>query len=117
MPKSITIRDIDDDVRDELAARAASTGRSLQEYLRTKLTQIAHSPDSEVILARMSQAEYWKHTIGRGHPSSSGCGAKVILVVDAAVVVAALVDNGPAGQWAEVQLLAEETGCTTSYAC
>ena len=32
----------------------------------------------------------------------------MILVVDAAVVVAALVDNGPAGQWAELQLLAEE---------
>ena len=32
----------------------------------------------------------------------------MILAVDAAVVVAALVDNGPAGQWAELQLLAEE---------
>ncbi len=53
MSKSITIRDIDDDVRDELAARAALTGRSLQEYLRTKLTQIARSPDSEVLLARI----------------------------------------------------------------
>ena len=53
MPKSITIRNIDDDVRDELAGRAALTGRSLQEYLRTKLTQIARSPDSEVLLARI----------------------------------------------------------------
>jgi predicted nucleic acid-binding protein len=32
----------------------------------------------------------------------------VIVVVDAAVVVAALVDNGPTGQWCELQLMAEE---------
>lgn len=31
MPKSITIRDIDDDVSDELSARAALTGRSLRK--------------------------------------------------------------------------------------
>jgi plasmid stability protein len=34
---AITIRDIPDDVRDELAARAARSGKSLQEYLRGML--------------------------------------------------------------------------------
>jgi len=34
MAKSITIRDVPDETSDELAARAALTGRSLQEYLR-----------------------------------------------------------------------------------
>ena len=37
MATSITIRDVPDETRDELAARAALTGRSLQEYLRSKL--------------------------------------------------------------------------------
>ena len=32
----------------------------------------------------------------------------MIVVVDAAVVVAALVDNGPTGQWSELQLMTEE---------
>lgn len=41
MPISITIRSVPDDVRDELAARAARSGRSLQEYLVYELTRIA----------------------------------------------------------------------------
>jgi plasmid stability protein len=34
MPTSVTIRNVPDETRNELAARAALTGRSLQEYLR-----------------------------------------------------------------------------------
>lgn len=41
MPISITIRSVPDEVRDELAARAARSGRSLQEYLVHELTRIA----------------------------------------------------------------------------
>ena len=55
MGKSITIRDIDDDVRDELASRAAITGRSLQEYLHGQLTELARRPDPEVLLGRIRQ--------------------------------------------------------------
>ena len=55
MSKSITIRDIEDEVRDELAARAASTGRSLQEYLRAQLTELARRPDPEVLWSRIRQ--------------------------------------------------------------
>lgn len=41
---SITIRNVPDDVRDELAARAARSGRSLQEHLRTELIELARRP-------------------------------------------------------------------------
>jgi hypothetical protein len=53
MPTSITIRDVPDETRDELAARAALTGRSLQEYLRTRLVELARQPDAETLLARI----------------------------------------------------------------
>src|SRR5581483_6742011 len=38
---SITIRDVPDETRDELAARAARSGRWLQEYLRAQLVELA----------------------------------------------------------------------------
>ena len=53
MPKSITIRDIPDETSEELAARAAQTGRSLQEYLRARLVELASTPDAEVWMARV----------------------------------------------------------------
>ena len=53
MPKSITIRDVPDDTSEELAARAALTGRSLQEYLRTLLVDIAGRPDAEAWVAKV----------------------------------------------------------------
>lgn len=53
MTKSITIRDIPTETRDELAARAARTGRSLQEYLRQQLIDLASKPDPEVLLERI----------------------------------------------------------------
>lgn len=53
MAKSITIRDVPDDTSAELAARAALTGRSLQEYLRARLVELADSPDAEVWLSRV----------------------------------------------------------------
>jgi len=50
---AITIRDVPDETRDELASRAASSGRSLQEYLRSQLIELARRPDAEVLLARV----------------------------------------------------------------
>lgn len=47
------MRDVPDQTRDELASRAALTGRSLQEYLRTKLMELARQPDAEVLMARV----------------------------------------------------------------
>jgi antitoxin FitA len=50
MPVSITVRDVPDEVRDELAARAARQGKSLQEYLRGMLIDsVARPPVSDVI--------------------------------------------------------------------
>jgi plasmid stability protein len=49
---AITIRDIPDDVRDELAARAARTGKSLQEYLRGMLVETAAKPTVDEVLRR-----------------------------------------------------------------
>jgi plasmid stability protein len=53
MTVSITVRDVPDETRDELAARAAITGRSLQEYLRACLIDLASRPDVEVLLERV----------------------------------------------------------------
>lgn len=55
MPKSITIRDVPDETRNELAARAAQTGRSLQEYLRAQLIELARRPEVDVVLARIRE--------------------------------------------------------------
>ncbi len=53
MGKSITIRNVPDETGDELAARAALTGRSLQEYLRAQLIGLAQRPDPAVLMARI----------------------------------------------------------------
>ncbi len=44
MSVAITIRNVPDEVRDELAARAARSGRSLQEYLALQLAELAAKP-------------------------------------------------------------------------
>jgi len=49
---AVTIRDVPDGVRDELAARAARGGQSLQEYLRTLLVNVAEKPTVGEVLAR-----------------------------------------------------------------
>jgi antitoxin FitA len=49
---SITVGNIPDDLRDELAARAARAGRSLQEHLRTELIELARKPSVEEVLRR-----------------------------------------------------------------
>jgi plasmid stability protein len=53
VPTSITIRDVPDETRDELAARAALSGRSLQEYLRARLVELARQPDAEALVQRI----------------------------------------------------------------
>ena len=52
---SITIRDVPDETRDELAARAARSGRSLQEYLRGQLIELARRPDVGVLMAQVRE--------------------------------------------------------------
>ena len=55
MTRSITIRNVPDATGDELASRAAATGRSLQEYLRALLIEVASRPDPDVLLARVRE--------------------------------------------------------------
>ena len=50
---SITIRDVPQATRDELAARAAGAGQSLQEYLRSTLIGLADKPDIGLILSEI----------------------------------------------------------------
>ena len=49
---AVTVRDVPVGVRDELAARAARNGQSLQEYLRTLLVNVAEKPTVGDVLAR-----------------------------------------------------------------
>ena len=51
MPVAITIRNVPEGVRDELAARAARSGRSLQEYLAGLLTDLTTRPVVEDAVA------------------------------------------------------------------
>ena len=44
MPVQITIRDVPEEVRDQLAARAALQRQSMQEFLRGELERIASRP-------------------------------------------------------------------------
>ena len=44
MPVQITIRGVPENVRDELAARAAREGKSMQEYLKGELQRWAARP-------------------------------------------------------------------------
>ncbi|MPZ43997.1 MAG: hypothetical protein GEV05_11440 [Betaproteobacteria bacterium] len=49
----ITIRDVPEKVRDELAARAALHGKSMQEYLRTELERLAARPSLDAWLEQV----------------------------------------------------------------
>lgn len=49
---AVTIRDVPEDVRDELASRAALAGQSLQEYLRVLLVETSAKPSVEEVLRR-----------------------------------------------------------------
>ena len=50
MSIQITIRNVPEDVRDELASRAALQRQSMQEYLRGELQRIASRPSVEAWL-------------------------------------------------------------------
>ena len=53
MPVQMTIRDVPEKVRDELAARAALQGKSMQEYLRTELGRLAARPSLDAWLQQV----------------------------------------------------------------
>ncbi len=51
----ITIRDVPREARDELAARAALQGKSMQEYLKGELLRLSSRPPLERVLARIRE--------------------------------------------------------------
>lgn len=55
MAVQITIRGVPEEVRDELAARAALKGQSMQEYLRTELQRLASKPSVEQWVDRVEE--------------------------------------------------------------
>ena len=55
MSVQITIRNVAPEVRDELAARAALQGKSMQVYPRAELERLAACPPVEQVLARMRE--------------------------------------------------------------
>ena len=71
MSVAITVRDVPDNVRDELAARAARAGMSLQQYLLDMLVRSASrlAPDDLIARAR-----------ARVEATGSRVGAESILV-------------------------------------
>ncbi|MFM7535521.1 MAG: hypothetical protein ACKO91_06975 [Acidimicrobiales bacterium] len=60
MPKTVQIRDIDDDVYDALVRRAAELGLSVPEYLRRETERLA---------ARLTVHEWLERTRRRPGPS------------------------------------------------
>lgn len=54
---TITIRHVPDRVRDELAARAARSGRSLQEYMLAEVTRLAARPSVADWLAQVEETK------------------------------------------------------------
>ncbi|MCK0112382.1 hypothetical protein MWU75_09560 [Ornithinimicrobium sp. F0845] len=57
MSKSVTVRDVPDEVVSTLTARAADQGRSLQEFLRDELTRIASRPSPDQWAANVQRAK------------------------------------------------------------
>jgi plasmid stability protein len=55
MTVAITIRNVPDDVRNELASRAAAQGWSLQEFMLHELIELAKRPDRRALIARIEQ--------------------------------------------------------------
>ena len=55
MPVSLTIRDVPEQTREELAARAARAGQTLQEYVRGQLIALAQRPSPEDLWERVQR--------------------------------------------------------------
>ena len=68
MPVQITIRRVPENVRDELAARAALRRQSMQEFLRQELERIASRPSLDNWLQRVRERKEAAGT--RVRPSS-----------------------------------------------
>ncbi|HZI97814.1 MAG TPA: hypothetical protein VFD41_09855 [Actinomycetales bacterium] len=70
VPVSMTIRNVPDGVRDELAARARRAGQSLQEYMRAEVIELA---------GKMTMEEWLDRVRKRRERSGTGISAEEIL--------------------------------------
>ena len=68
MPVQITIRGVPEEVRDEIAARAALQRQSMQEFLRCELERIASRPSLDAWLQGVRERKVAADT--RVRPSS-----------------------------------------------
>lgn len=66
MPIQITIRNVPENVRDELAARAAKQHKSMQEFLRDELQRIASKPSLDSWLAAVTERKRCAETHVKG---------------------------------------------------
>lgn len=64
MATTITVRHVPEDVRNELAARAARSGRSLQEYMLAELGRLAARPPISDLVDEVRERKRGRH-IGR----------------------------------------------------
>ena len=55
MAVQITIRNVPEEVRDELAARAAAKRQSMQEYLLEELERLVSFPSVEMLMREVRQ--------------------------------------------------------------
>jgi hypothetical protein len=62
MSVQITIRDVSEKVRDELAGRAALQGQSMQEFLRAELERLASRPSLKSWLEQVRSRKRASHT-------------------------------------------------------
>ena len=62
MPVQITIRGVPEEVRDELAVRAALQRQSMQEFLRGELERIASRPSVAAWLQRVRDRKALEET-------------------------------------------------------
>lgn len=62
MAVQITIRNVPDAVRNELASRAAAEGRSMQEYLRLALERLASQPTNESLMRQIRERKRLSQT-------------------------------------------------------
>ncbi len=65
MGLQITIRNVSNEVRNELAARAARSGKSMQEYLKEELERLARRPSLDEWLSKVrKQKELTRREVG-----------------------------------------------------
>jgi antitoxin FitA len=55
MSVAITIREVPEEVRDELAARADQEGKSMQQYLRQLLIATANRPSQKQLIREITE--------------------------------------------------------------